>query len=69
LLTKPLGQPFADKACDDVARGSSLKADDDMHRPSWIDLRKCEAGQRLETGSGRGRVQEFAAGKFHGDAP
>src|SRR5215471_358928 len=55
----------SDKACEDVGRPASGKADNDAHRPRWIGLRPRNSRDGRERGSACGQMQEFAAGKFH----
>jgi len=55
----------SDKACEDVGRPASGKADNDAHRPRWIGLRPRNSRDGRERGSAGGQMQEFAAGKFH----
>jgi hypothetical protein len=40
-------------------------ADDDVHGPRRIDLRRCDPRDSRERGSARYQMQKLATGKFH----
>src|SRR5271169_2209009 len=51
------------------AKSAGAKPDNQAHRPGRIRLRPCEARGAQCGGGARGKMQEVATGKFHGDAP
>src|SRR5262249_50126685 len=71
LLAKPLRQPLAYEARDDVGRATTgREADDDAHRPRRIGLRPCNARDRRQRGSARCQMKKLPpVGKFHFQPP
>src|ERR1700720_2756931 len=69
LLSEPYRQPLAHQACENVARASRCKADDNAHWPRWITLRSCNARGRGQRGSTRYHAEKLSAGEFHDTPP
>src|SRR5262249_56130610 len=64
-LAEPVGQPLSEKPRKDVGRTTRCKADDDAHRPRWIDLPPSKARHGRQRDSTRCQMQKSSAGKFY----
>jgi hypothetical protein len=56
LLPEPLRQPLTYQARNDVSGTAGRIADDDVHGPRRISLRRCTSRQRRKCGSTRGQM-------------
>src|SRR5215472_11181712 len=67
-LAETFRQPLADQPCTGVKWTARGKADEQMYWPRRIIQRRCDTWQGRKCSGTRCQMQEFAAGKFHGDS-
>ena len=65
-LAKALRQPLTNQARENVGRAAGRKTNDDAYRPRRIGLRPSDLRHCRQRGGAHGKVEEYAAGKFHG---